>query len=140
MQTDCTTLGVATDRTTTDSSVESPAAGSTGTGSTGTDGTDCTATGSTDARSSTMAGSGERDESGVLATVTRLLQAQTEALAAHTMAMAAQHLPPLKPFTGEGKLTALRGGLSTLRREPVLLGGPKSNCYTNSSYYWSGQR
>ena len=91
--TDCTTLGVATDR----SSVDSPAAGSTGTGSTGTDGMDCTATGSTDARSSTMAGSGERDESGVLASVTRLLQAQTEALATQTKATAAQHLPPLKP-------------------------------------------
>ena len=44
-------------------------------------------------------------ESEVLATVTRLLQAHTEALAAQTRATAAQHLPSLKPFTGEGKLT-----------------------------------
>ncbi len=37
--------------------------------------------------------------------MSRLLQAQTEALTAQTKATAAQHLPPLKPFTGEGKLT-----------------------------------
>ena len=35
----------------------------------------------------------------------RLLQAQTEALAAQTRAAVAQHLPPLKPFSGEGKIT-----------------------------------
>jgi len=40
-----------------------------------------------------------------LATVTRLLHAQTEALAAQTRVTAAQHLPPLKPFSGEGKPT-----------------------------------
>ena len=42
------------------------------------------------------------DESGMLATMSRLIQAQTEALAAQTRAAATQHLPPLKPFTGEG--------------------------------------
>ena len=41
----------------------------------------------------------------MLATMTRLLQAQTEALAAQTRVAAAQHLPPLKPFSGEGKIT-----------------------------------
>ena len=42
------------------------------------------------------------DESGMLATMSRLIQAQTEALVAQTRAAATQHLPPLKPFTGEG--------------------------------------
>ena len=42
------------------------------------------------------------DESGMLATMTTLIQAQTEALAAQTRAAATQHLPPLKPFSGEG--------------------------------------
>ena len=42
------------------------------------------------------------DESGMLATMSRLIQAQTEALAAQTRAAATQHLLPLKPFTGEG--------------------------------------
>ena len=36
--------------------------------------------------------------------VTWLLHAQTEALAALTRVTAAQSLPPLQPFTGEGKL------------------------------------
>ena len=35
----------------------------------------------------------------------QLIRAQTEALAAQTQAAAAQHLPPLKTFIGEGKLT-----------------------------------
>ena len=35
----------------------------------------------------------------------QLIKAQTEALAAQTQAAAAQHLPSLKAFTGEGKLT-----------------------------------
>ena len=45
----------------------------------------------------------ENCRSDVLATVSQLIKAQTEALAAQTRATAAQHLPPLKPFTGEGK-------------------------------------
>jgi len=52
-----------------------------------------------------MMSSEAEDASGVLATVSRLLQAQTEALAAQTRATTAQHLPPLKSFTGEGKVT-----------------------------------
>ncbi len=35
--------------------------------------------------------------------MTRLLEAHTDAIAAQTEATAAQHLPPLKAFTGEGK-------------------------------------
>ena len=42
-------------------------------------------------------------ESSLLATMARLLQAHTEAIAAQTQATAAQHLPPLKPYRGEGK-------------------------------------
>lgn len=41
----------------------------------------------------------------LVATTAELLRAQTEAIAAQTQATAAQHLPPLKTFTGEGKLT-----------------------------------
>lgn len=41
-------------------------------------------------------------ESTILA---QLIKAQTEALAAQTQAAAAQHLPPLKTFTGEGRLS-----------------------------------
>ena len=37
--------------------------------------------------------------------IAHLIKAQTEALAAQTQAAAAQHLPPLKTFTGDGKLT-----------------------------------
>ena len=33
----------------------------------------------------------------------RLLKAHTEAIAAQTQATAAQHLPPLKSYTGKGK-------------------------------------
>lgn len=42
-------------------------------------------------------------ESFLVATMTRLLEAHTDAIAAQTQATAAQHLPPLKAFTGEGK-------------------------------------
>ena len=42
-------------------------------------------------------------ESLLVDTMTRLLQAHTEAIAAQTQATAAQHLPPLKAYTGEGK-------------------------------------
>ena len=42
-------------------------------------------------------------ESLLVATMTTLLKAHTEAIAAQTQATAAQHLPPLKAFTGEGK-------------------------------------
>ena len=41
----------------------------------------------------------------ITATVAQLIKAQTEALAAQTQAVAAQHLPPVKTFTGDGKLT-----------------------------------
>ena len=44
-------------------------------------------------------------ESTLAVTMAELIRAQTEALAAQTQAAAAQHLPPLKTFTGEGKLT-----------------------------------
>ena len=44
-------------------------------------------------------------ESTLAVTMAELIIAQTEALAAQTQAAAAQHLPPLKSFTGEGKLT-----------------------------------
>jgi len=71
----------------------------------------------------------EQGES-VLATVSRLLQAQTEALAAQTRVAAAQHLLPLKPFTGEG-MRALSSGLSTLKSVPALWVGAKvSICIT----------
>jgi len=40
-----------------------------------------------------------------IATMAQLIRAQTEALAAQIQAAAVQHLPPLKTFTGEGKLT-----------------------------------
>ena len=50
----------------------------------------------------TESGGGSGDGPGVLATMTRLLQ---ETLAAQTRVAAAQHLPPLKPFSGEGKIT-----------------------------------
>ena len=42
-------------------------------------------------------------ESSMFATVTRHLQAHTEAIAAQMQIAAAQHLPPLKAFSGEGK-------------------------------------
>ena len=47
----------------------------------------------------------ETDPTTLVATMTRLLQAQTEAIAALTQATAAQHLPPLETFTGEGMET-----------------------------------
>ena len=47
----------------------------------------------------------KREESTVLLAVSRLLQLQTEALAAQTVATTAQHLPPLKLFSGEAKQT-----------------------------------
>ena len=40
-------------------------------------------------------------DTSLMATMAKLLQAQTEAIAAQTQAAAAQHLPPLKSFTGE---------------------------------------
>ena len=49
------------------------------------------------------AGRESPSESLLVATMTRLLEAHTEAIAAQTQATAAQHLPPLKAFTGEGK-------------------------------------
>ena len=51
----------------------------------------------------TTEGSSTTAEDSVLATMSRLLQAQTDALTAQTRAAAAHHLPPLKPFTGEGQ-------------------------------------
>ena len=42
-------------------------------------------------------------ESLLVDTMTRFLKAHTEAIAAQTQATAAQHLPPLKAYTGEGK-------------------------------------
>ena len=45
------------------------------------------------------------ESSMITATVAQLIKAQTEALAAQTQAVAAQHLPPVKTFTGDGKLT-----------------------------------
>ena len=47
----------------------------------------------------------ETDSTTLVATMTRLLQAQTEAIASQTQATAAQHLPPLETFTGEGMET-----------------------------------
>ena len=41
--------------------------------------------------------------------MTTLLKAHTEAIAAQTKATAAQHLPPLKAFTGEGKQVEVDG-------------------------------
>lgn len=54
----------------------------------------------------TESGSGDRpgEMSGMITTMTRLLQAQTEALEAQARAATTQHLPPLKPFSGEGKI------------------------------------
>ena len=43
----------------------------------------------------------ESESTSLVATMAKLLKAQTEAIAAQTQAAAAQHLPPLKPFTGE---------------------------------------
>lgn len=42
-------------------------------------------------------------ESLLVTTMTQLLKAHTEAIAAQTQATAAQHLPPIKPYAGEGK-------------------------------------
>ena len=49
------------------------------------------------------ASNGGQDETSLVATMKQLLMAHTEAIAAQTQATAAQHLPPLKPYTGEGK-------------------------------------
>jgi len=43
------------------------------------------------------------DPSSLVETMTQLLKAHTEAIAAQTQATAAHNLPPLKPYTGEGK-------------------------------------
>ena len=44
-----------------------------------------------------------RDPTSFTETITRLLKTYTKAIAAQTQETAAQHLPPLKPYTGEGK-------------------------------------
>ena len=45
----------------------------------------------------------EEGSQSLVATMSQLLKAHTEAIAAQTQAATAQHLPPLKPYTGEGK-------------------------------------
>ena len=57
----------------------------------------------TESEGVTTEGSSTTAEDSVLATMSRLLQAQRDALTAQTRAAAAHHLPPLKPFTGEGQ-------------------------------------
>ena len=55
------------------------------------------------AGTSTGIGPVEEGSHSLVVTMSRLLKAHTEAIAAQTQAAAAQHLPPLKPYSGEGK-------------------------------------
>ena len=72
--------------------------------------------------------------------MTRLLEAHTEAIAAQTQATAAQHLPPLKAFTDEGKQMEEDGfervGLNSLKNELKLPDGVLSKSYIRLNCYW----
>lgn len=60
--------------------------------------------------------------------MSRLLKAQTDALSAQTQATAAQHLPPLKSFSGEGgqlREMAKLAGWSTYTSAQVTV---RENC------------
>ena len=61
--------------------------------------TPTTSTTTTAGTSPSVSFSGSPD---IMGTVTRLLQAQTEVMAAQAKAVAVQHLPPLPAYTGEG--------------------------------------
>ena len=64
-------------------------------------------------------------------TMTKLLQAQTQAMAAQALATAVHHLPSLPLYTGEKEQAQYEGFDRWLERGQHLLAGLRSKSYTN---------
>ena len=99
-------------------------------GSSGEVGTDGSATETPGSGGASITDAGVVGTEGVVQSVTKLLEAQTQMVA---KAMVAQSFPPLPAFTGESEEENLSVGWSLLRIEPRWLGGPQNKACINLS-------